>query len=84
MTYSPGRSNGEFSPRHASRSHRHEKGVLWFGRTRRNAGRTLLFHNHVKAVLVREWTPNFVDFEGNILHSASVRSFNEAKTARQS
>ncbi|MFH8574282.1 hypothetical protein [Streptomyces sp. NPDC017993] len=44
----------------------------------RNQGRTLLFHNYLKPVLLRERTPQYVKWEGAIWH----RSHTEPHEAR--
>ncbi|MET9661408.1 hypothetical protein [Streptomyces sp. NPDC006510] len=68
-------------PRRRRARQRHDKSALWFNRTRRNAGRNLFFHNHVKAVLTRAWTPAYEKFEGVIWHSAHVDEQMKTDTA---
>ncbi|RXS81488.1 hypothetical protein EST92_16075 [Streptomyces sp. TM32] len=80
--YSPARSKGTVSPLHGSHVRRHESSVLWFSRIQRNQGRTLLFHNHVKPVLTREWVPEYVKHEGTIWHSARVDELMTEENAR--
>ncbi|WP_019889405.1 TniQ family protein [Streptomyces purpureus] len=72
VTFRPGRTQGRLPERHRGHGQRQEKSALWFSRTRRNAGRNLLFHNHLKPVLTRAWTPAYEKFEGVIWHSARV------------
>ncbi len=83
VTYKPGRTHGRLPDRHRGREQRHGKSALWFSRTRRNAGRNLLFHNHVTAVLTRAWTPAYEKFEGVIWHSARVDEQMKTDTARE-
>ncbi|MGW3957612.1 hypothetical protein ACWEKM_43610 [Streptomyces sp. NPDC004752] len=83
VTYKPGRTHGRLPDRHRGREQRHDKSALWFNRTRRNAGRNLLFHNHVKSVLIRAWTPAYEKFEGVIWHSARVDEQMKVTTTRE-
>ncbi|MFE0206901.1 hypothetical protein [Streptomyces sp. NPDC058985] len=68
-TYTPGRVRGTLPGIAANRLARHEKSALWFSRLRRNQGRTLLFHGHLKPVLLRDGEPQYVKWEGTIWHS---------------
>ncbi|MFC7900198.1 hypothetical protein ACFUV1_08585 [Streptomyces griseoincarnatus] len=68
-TYTPGRVRGTLPGVAANRLARHEKSALWFSRLRRNQGRTLLFHGHLKPVLLRDGEPQYVKWEGTIWHS---------------
>ncbi|MEU3437910.1 hypothetical protein [Streptomyces sp. NPDC006863] len=68
-TYTPGRERGTLPGVAANRLARHEKSALWFSRLRRNQGRTLLFHGHLKPVLLRAPDPQYVKWEGTIWHS---------------
>jgi hypothetical protein len=42
---------------------------MWFSRSRRDQGRTLLFHGHLKPALLRDREPQYVKWEGAIWHS---------------
>lgn len=68
-TYTPGRVRGTLPGVAANRLARHEKSAMWFSRLRRNQGRTLLFHGHLKPVLLRDREPQYVKWEGTIWHS---------------
>ncbi|MFC5031833.1 hypothetical protein C8250_002695 [Streptomyces sp. So13.3] len=68
-TYTPGRVRGTLPGIAANRLARHEKSAMWFSRLRRNQGRTLLFHGHLKPVLLRDRDPQYVKWEGTIWHS---------------
>ncbi|MFI1798968.1 hypothetical protein ACH427_16705 [Streptomyces sp. NPDC020379] len=68
-TYTPGRTRGTLPVISANRLARHEKSAMWFSRSRRNQGRTLLFHGHLKPVLLRDREPQYVKWEGTIWHS---------------
>ena len=63
-TYTPGQTRGTLPGLHGGRLTRHEKSKEWFSRLRRNEGRTLLFHGHLKPVLARPWTPRYVSVRG--------------------
>ncbi|MFH9426501.1 hypothetical protein [Streptomyces sp. NPDC017529] len=82
-TYTPGRVRGKMSPLHASRVKRHENSVKWYSRISRNQGRTLLFHNHLKPVLLRERTPQYVKWEGTIWHSSRTDDLMKQEVARR-
>ncbi|MGW6604283.1 hypothetical protein [Streptomyces sp. NPDC055036] len=68
-TYTPGRTRGTLPGLAANRLARHEKSALWFSRSRRNQGHTLLFHSHLKPALLREGEPQYAKWEGTIWHS---------------
>ncbi|MGW2770232.1 hypothetical protein [Streptomyces sp. NPDC001275] len=42
---------------------------MWFSRTRKDQGRTLLFHSHLKPVLLRDREHRYEKWEGTIWHS---------------
>ncbi|MGW4048796.1 hypothetical protein [Streptomyces sp. NPDC004721] len=67
--YTPGRMHGKLSGLAANRLARHEKGAMWFSRTRKDQGRTLLFHSHLKPVLLRDREHRYEKWEGTIWHS---------------
>ncbi|AJT62576.1 hypothetical protein T261_0887 [Streptomyces lydicus] len=81
--YTPGRVRGRLSPLHARRVARHENSAKWFSRLQRNQGRTLLFHNHLKPVLLRERTPEYVKWEGTIWHSSRTDDLMKEEVARR-
>ncbi|MFG3242842.1 hypothetical protein [Streptomyces sp. NPDC048157] len=68
-TYTPGRVRGTLPGIAANRLTRHEKSALWFSRSRHNQGLTLLFHGHLKPVLLRDREPQYVKWEGTLWHS---------------
>ncbi|KNB50833.1 hypothetical protein AC230_20620 [Streptomyces caatingaensis] len=52
----------------------HQQSALWFSRrSRKDQGRTLLFHGHLKPVLLRDREPPYVKWEGTIWDSNGVR-----------
>ncbi|MFD3420053.1 hypothetical protein [Streptomyces decoyicus] len=81
--YTPGRVRGKLFPLHDSRLARHENSAKWFSRIRRNQGRTLLFHSHLKPVLLRERTPQYVKWEGTIWHSSRTDDLMREEVARR-
>lgn len=68
-TYTPGRVRGTLPAIAANRLARHEKSALWFSRSRHNQGLTLLFHGHLKPVLLRDREPQYVKWEGTLWNS---------------
>ncbi|WP_326657200.1 hypothetical protein [Streptomyces sp. NBC_00385] len=69
ITYTPGRVRGTLPGLAANRLARHERSAKWFSRSRRNQGRYLLFHGHLKPVLLREREDQRVKWEGTVWHS---------------
>ncbi|AZM56282.1 hypothetical protein DMA15_29870 [Streptomyces sp. WAC 01529] len=82
-TYTPGQVRGKLSPLHASRAARHANSVKWYSRINRNQGRTLLFHNHLKPVLLRDKTPQYVKWEGTVWHSSRTDALIKEEVARR-
>ncbi|MFF2325363.1 MULTISPECIES: hypothetical protein [unclassified Streptomyces] len=68
-TYTPGRMRGTLPGLAANRLARHDKSAMWFSRTRREQGRQLLFHGHLKPVLLRDPDPQYEKWEGTVWHS---------------
>ncbi|MFE7107585.1 hypothetical protein ACFU98_08195 [Streptomyces sp. NPDC057575] len=68
-TYTPSRMHGRLSGLAANRLARHERSAMWFNRSRRGQGRTLLFHSHLKPVLLRDREHQYEKWEGTIWHS---------------
>lgn len=69
ITYKPGRVRGTLPGLAANRLARHERSAKWFSRSRRNQGRYLLFHGHLKPALLREREDQYVKWEGTVWHS---------------
>ncbi|MFF5712263.1 hypothetical protein [Streptomyces sp. NPDC012756] len=66
----------------ANRLARHEKSAMWFSRLRRNQGRTLFFHGHLKPVLLRDGEPRYVKWEGTLWHSTRTDSQTKEQLAK--
>jgi len=81
-TYTPGRVRGNLPGLAANRLARHEKSAMWFSRRKRNQGRTLLFHGHLRPVLARERTPKYERWEGTIWYSTRIDDPLKAELAR--
>lgn len=64
----PGRARADLPPGHGGSLRRHERSALWFGRGRQ-AGKTLLWNNHIRPVLIRPWTPEYRTLDEAIWHS---------------
>ncbi|MFF8311390.1 hypothetical protein [Streptomyces lydicus] len=56
--------------------------ALWFSRSRRNQGLTLLFHGHLKPVLLRDKQPQYVKWEGTLWHSRRTDEQMKEQAAR--
>ncbi|MBJ7004820.1 hypothetical protein JG491_32955 [Streptomyces sp. CRPSP2-6A1] len=82
-TYTPGRTRGTLPGLAANRLARHEISAMWFSRSRRNQGRTLLFHGHLKPVLLRDREPQYVKWEGTIWHSTRTDDLMQKEVKRQ-
>ncbi|WP_258527971.1 TnsA-like heteromeric transposase endonuclease subunit [Streptomyces sp. NBRC 110611] len=82
-TYAPGRDRGTLPGLAANRLARQEKSAKWFSRSRRNQGRTLLFHGHLKPVLLRDREPRYVKWEGTIWHSGRTDDLMKEEVARR-
>ncbi|MFJ6784762.1 hypothetical protein [Streptomyces yangpuensis] len=67
----------------ANRLARHEKSAMWFSRLRRNQGRTLLFHGHLKPVLLRDRDPQYVKWEGTLWHSTRTDDLMREEVAKR-
>lgn len=82
-TYSPARSTGSPPPLHRAQFRRHEKSAIWFSINRRRVGPTLLRHNHIRSVMMREWRPDYERIDGAIWHSTRVDEDFQTRTARE-
>ncbi|QMU72583.1 TniQ family protein [Streptacidiphilus sp. P02-A3a] len=80
--FTPGRVTAVLPAVHQGQLNRHQRSALWFKRGRK-AGKALLWHNHIKPVLVRPWTPNYERLEGAISFSQRIDPEIQATTARQ-
>ncbi|MFD7233732.1 hypothetical protein ACFWAT_00290 [Streptomyces syringium] len=82
--YTPGRVRGTLPSLAANRLARHEKSAMWFSRSRRDQGRTLLFHGHLKPVLLRDREPQYVKWGGTIWHSTRTDDQMKEQAAKES
>ncbi|MFG2920306.1 hypothetical protein ACGFYA_02195 [Streptomyces sp. NPDC048305] len=62
---------------------RHEKSATWFNRTRREQGRAMLFHGHLKSVLLRDPDPQYEKWEGTIWHSTRTDDLMREEVAKK-
>ncbi|MFF0430590.1 hypothetical protein ACFYUJ_40310 [Streptomyces sp. NPDC004520] len=82
-TYTPGRMRGTLPGLAANRLARHEKSATWFNRTRREQGRAMLFHGHLKSVLLRDPDPQYEKWEGTIWHSTRTDDLMREEVAKK-
>jgi hypothetical protein len=82
-TCTPGRVRGTLPGVAVNRLARHEKSAMWFSRLRRDQGRTLLFHGHLKPVPARKRTPNYERRVGTLWHSTRTDDLMREDVARR-
>ncbi|WP_439677254.1 hypothetical protein [Embleya sp. MST-111070] len=82
-TYTPGRVHGTLPGLSANRLARHEKSAIWFGRSQRDHGRTLLFHSHLKSVLLRDRKPQYAKWKETVWHSTRTDDLMRQEVARK-